>query len=260
MSVYKSLHTGGDVCTTRRAYIRLYPNTSYEDTYYVGKDDDIPSAIDGAFSTLLSADAVSYYDVQRAQSSAISYPDISFSSKDELRDKFRSYLETGSENGTGQNLKDMIGIHMLVHSEGCDLGTAGGEHADYCDDPSAFKRGVMAFTGAACGGFDGLQRNSAIQEPLHGFIRFGQIEETALVGGSTSISHEHRLGEVRDREVTPMLTYHANESDQYGEGTCDGDGTQFEAYDQRLTDCTIEAVRQVANNQCNGQQSKPDDC
>ncbi|MEZ3143212.1 hypothetical protein [Halobaculum sp. MBLA0143] len=119
MNIYKPLYNGGDECTKKRAYIRLYPNTSYEDTYYVRKGDDIPSAIDGAFSTLLSADAVSYYDVQRAQSSAISYPDISFSGTDDLRSKFRSYLETGSENGTGQNLKDMNGIHMLVHSEGC---------------------------------------------------------------------------------------------------------------------------------------------
>ena len=138
--------------------------------------------------------------------------------------------------------------------------TAGGELADTCNNPSAFKRGVMAFTGAACGGFDGLQRNSAIQEVLHGFIRFSQIEESALVGGGGSNYDEHRLGEVRDWEVTPMLTYHANESDQYNEGQCDGDGTTMDGYDQRLTDCTIEAVRQVANNQCNGQQSKPDDC
>ncbi len=260
MSGYTSLHERGDKCTRRRAYIRLYPNTSYEENYYLSKSDDIPSAIDGAFSSLLSADAVTYYNVQRMNSSSVSYPDLRFSDKDEMKDKFESYLETGYKNGIGQNLKNRTGIHMLVHSEGCDLSTAGGEHADDCDSPSAFNRGVMAFTGAACSTFDGLQRNSAIQEPVHGFIRFSQIKGSALVGGSSSTYDEHRLGEVRDRKVTPMLTYHANESDQYGAGTCDGDGTQMDGYDQRLTDCTIEAVRQTSNNQCNGQQPKPDNC
>lgn len=261
MTVYKSLHSGGDECTRRRAIVRLYPDSSYVDQYYTNEQDDIPVALENAFGKLLSADAVSYYDIQVIDTSQVDYPKVRPSSISEAQDEFESYLTTGWKNGTGQNLKNRIGAHMLVHSEGCNTDVAGGEAADYCPDrPSAFKQGVMAWTGAACSGFDGLQRNSAIQEAVHQFVRFGQILGSSLVDGAETKYFEHRLGEVRDWKVTPMLTYHANESDQYGEGTCDGDGTQMDGYDQRLTDCTIEAVRQVSNNQCNGQQPKPDNC
>lgn len=258
---YDGKYTDGKECSVRRAYIFLYPNTQRVENYWIDKGDDIPTAIDGAFSQLLNDGAITYYELKRADMSSMDYPDLDFTDTDDLRNKFDPYLKKGYKNGTGRNLKDHIGIHMLVHYGGCNLNTAGGEHADDCGDPSAFERGVMAFTGSACSAFSGLRKNSAIQEPVHGFINYDKaVKGTSLVPDGDGPYDEHRLGEVIDGEVTPMLTYHHNESSLYGEGKCDGDGTTKDGYRQRLTPCTEDAVERTAKNLCNGQQPLPDSC
>lgn len=261
MSLYERQYNGGIECTKKRVYVRIYPNTSQQDDYWTQPSDDIPQAIDGACSQLLNSNCISYYEVQKADMSELNYPDISFEDFIDIEDKFGSYLTQGWKNGAGTNLKDYIGVHLLVHGEGCNDTVAGAEYADDCNDPSAFSRGVLASTGTACSLNEGLRKNSAIQETVHCLVRFDYsgISGTSLVGGSTSVYDEHRLGEVRQNEVSPMLTYHSNESDQYGKGDCDGDGSSKDAYEQDLTNCTIKAVNRTADNQC-VEQNYPDGC
>lgn len=270
---YNTLHYGGSECTTERAYVMIYPNTSYEEDHFLNASDDIPSAIDGALSQLESASAISYYSVDLLDTSECNYPDLQdISNSDDIRTKFQNYLTTPSKNGSGTNLKDQYGLHLFVHSNGCTENIAGGEVADkgcYTDtdgdgdyDSSAFSRGVMGWTGAECQLSSGLRKNSAIQETIHGFIRYNAIDYETLCGdsGSPNLYNEHRLGESRYGTVSPLLTYHADEDDQYHQGKCDGVGsTRQDSYTQTLTDCTVTAVDQTTNSICVSQ-NKPSWC
>lgn len=247
---------GGYECSKKRMYVMLYPNTSYEEGF-LESGDDIPSAIHDAMQQLESYGSISYYSLDRFDTSNYNYPDLNISTWEDIRDGFRSFLEDGSKNGTGTNLKNgYIGSHLLVHSEGCsaDDSIAAYEASDSCsDNSSAFSRGVMSWTGSECNLDSGLRKNSAIQEPLHTFIRYEDIEGihdlTNDNDGTIRRFEEHRLGEVSDFDVTPLLTYHADE-DPREKGDCDGDGTSVDGHTQQLTWCTKEAVKLTADNQC----------
>lgn len=269
-SHYDNLHEGGSECTTERAYIMIYPNTSYEEDHFLQSSDDIPTALDGAFNQLLNANVISYYDISILDTSVAKYPDFSnLTDRDTIEKKFQNYLTTDSsqDNGTGTNLKDYKGLHLFVHSSGCNQGMAGGEYADdKCGDSeySAFSRGVMGWTGAECNTHDGMRKNSAIQEVVHGFIRYKGIDRQDLCHDSSNpakISREHRLGKVNKYgRITPMLTYHDNESDIVKEGKCEGySGNDNYDFTQTLTSCTETAVEQSANRMCINQ-TEPDYC
>ncbi|PSQ49207.1 hypothetical protein BRD15_03890 [Halobacteriales archaeon SW_6_65_15] len=269
-SYFNSLHSGGDECTTERAYIMLHPNTSYEEDSFLQSSDDIPTALDGAFSQLLNANAISYYEISILDTSVANYPDFSDLTNNNIDDKFKAYLTTDSsqDNGTGTNLKNYNGLHLLVHSAGCNEDICGGEYADdVCGDEgqeySAFSRGVMGWTGAECNTHSGMRKNSAIQEVVHGFIRYKGIDYQDLChDDSTPTTYlEHRLGKVdKYGRITPMLTYHDDESNLVNAGKCDGYSAN-DNYDftQTLTSCTETAVKQSANRMCISQ-TKPDYC
>lgn len=221
--------------------------------------DDIPTALDGAFNQLLNANAISYYDIDILDTSVENYPDLSDLTQENIGDKFKAYLTTDSsqDNGTGTNLKDYKGLHLFVHSSGCNDDICGGEYADDpCGDTkySAFSRGVMGWTGSECNTHSGMRKNSAIQEVVHGFIRYKGIDYQDLCHDDSSPNTylEHRLGKVNEYgRITPMLTYHDDESQLVEEGKCEGySGNDNYDFTQTLTSCTETAVEQSANRMC----------
>lgn len=265
---YNDLDSGGSACTTKRAHVMIYPNSSYEEDYFLQPSDDIPTALDGAFNQLLNANSITHYDIDILDTSVAEYPGFdNLEDSSDIDTKFRNYLTDGSSsgNGTGTNLKNYIGVHLLVHTSGCNENIAGGEAADgLCssDYLSGFSRGVMGWTGSECNTHDGMRKNSAIQEVVHGFIRYNGIDYEDLCNDPDGNHYrEHRLGKVnRYGRITPMLTYHDDESDLVNAGKCDGYSAN-DNYDftQTLTSCTETAVEQSANRMCISQ-TQPSYC
>lgn len=248
MGEYVTHHDNGTECSKRRMYVRLYPNTSHEESMS-GPGSNVMSAIKSAMDQLYNYDAISHYSLQMFDTDQYGYPDIN-TYESGWKDRFMNWLDNGSSNGTGKNLREAyIGVHLFLHSQSCGTNTAGAEYADDCstsDGYSAFSRGVAAWTGAECVQTD-LEAASAIQEPLHCFIQYKRNYVQDLMGG-TNTNHEHALGEVRDFTVTPMLAYHENEVRD--EGDCIGDRTEADKYGTTLTSCTKDAVDYISRNQC----------
>lgn len=246
MTNYTDLYSdGGSDAPDRPMYIYLYPNTSDEYSN-CSKYSDIASGIYHAQSQLYNWDSVDFYKLKRYESG---YPGLS--SDDDLVRDFRNWLQDGDANGAGYDLYAAKGAHVLVHGFSCSTSTAGGEFADDCDSPSAFKRGVVAYTGTC--GDSGLRKNSAIQEPIHGFIefRYEPVYSMTTYDPDTdypSTGEEHELGEIRDYNISPMLTYHTDEYTNSGD--CSGDGTYATGYTQNLTGCTKTAVKETGNRTC----------
>lgn len=248
MADYTELYgDGGLDAPDRPMYIYLYPNTDSEYNNCM-KGNDIVDAVYDAQTQLFNGGSVDLYKLKRYESG---YPELT--TNDDLVTDFRSWLknEDGYSNGAGYNLYGAKGIHLLVHGFSCSTSTAGGEFADNCDSPSAFKRGVIAYTGTC--GDTGLRKNSAIQEPVHGFIefRYDQVYNMTTYDPSSDYPNtgkEHELGAIRDYRISPMLTYHTNEYTNAGD--CDGDGTGATGYTTNLTGCTKSAVKKTGNRTC----------
>jgi len=249
-------YSNGDTCTdNRRMYVMLYPNTSTEYSN-CGSGTTTTSALHGACDQLYYANSVSYYDISRFKAKDYEYPKVDTSSRDNISTQFEAFLTDGSKNGTGENLKDIRGCHLLVHGDNCSTDTAGGEKNDLCsDDGTAFSRGVMMWTGLCTK--TGQRKNSAIQETLHSFIRGLDDDVKPLLGdgndnGAIDAGDEHTLGIINSsNEVTPMLTYHGEEFTKAGD--CERKSDTVDAYKQTLTSCTEDAVYETSIDQCNSQ-------
>lgn len=247
-SHYEPMYSDDQYCGDDAARVMVYPNSSYarDECDYGGK---ISSSLQDAFDQLTSYGSIWNYTICMFDVDKYGYPKIDDS---DLSDNFEDWLTTSYKNNTGDNLYDNIGIHLLVYSASCSHNTAGGEHADggdkWCDDEdywSAFSTGVKAWTPVTC--FNDLDKNSAIQETIYGFIQYREID-SSLMGGDVSTSGEHKLGHVQGTELTPMLSYH--EDTARDQGHCDGDDTNFQSYTQDLTSCTKKAVEQTRKRGC----------
>lgn len=253
---YHNQYKQGDTCNgNERMYVMLYPNTSSEYSN-CGEGSDVTSPLDSACNQLYYNGSVVYYSISRFHADDYNYPNVDTSSRSNISSEFEEFLTDGSKNGTGDNLKDIRGCHMLVHGDSCSTSTAGGEGGhDDCDSGGcAFSRGTMAWTGLCSD--TGLRKNSSIQEALHQFIRAYQSSVQDLLGdgdedGDVDHYDEHTLGIIDSYDVTPMLTYHGEEFTKAG--TCKRSTDTVYGYDQTLTTCTEDAVYYTANDQCNPQ-------
>lgn len=252
---YHVQYSQGNTCDgNERAYVMLYPNTSNEYSN-CGVGTDITSPLNSAFDQLYDARSIVYYDISRFHAKDYNYPNVDTSTRNNISTEFEAFLTDGSKNGTGENLKDIRGCHMLVHGDSCSTDTAGGEYNDDCNSPTAFSRGTMAWTGLCSD--TGLRQNSSIQECLHQFVRAYQSNVQGLLGdgdGDGDVDHydEHTLGIIDSYDdVTPMLTYHGEEFSKAG--TCERSSNTVYGYNQTLTSCTEDAVYYTANDQCNPQ-------
>lgn len=257
---YDILYSNGDRCNgNERMYVMLYPNTASEFSN-CGPGTHVTSPLQDACDQLYYANSVVYYDISRFKADSYNYPNVDTSSRDNISTEFENFLTNGNNNGTGMNLKDIRGCHMLVHGDPCSVYTAGGEAHDTCNSGgTAFSRGTMAWTGL-CGTADrlGLRKNSSIQECIHQFIRANDSDiRQPLLGdgdndGVVTSYDEHSLGVINSsQEVTPMLTYHGEEFQKAGE--CKRSSDTVDGYEQTLTSCTEEAVSETSHDQCNPQ-------
>lgn len=240
--------------------IYLYPNKPAQDSEVDGLSDIVPEALVNALDDVYSFGAIDYYEIFRFRASSNEYPRMS--SDDSLLIDFRDWLQNddGQTNGTGKDLKaNHVGSHLLVHDFGCKTDHVSAEQANTCNDPSAFVRGVAAWTSVDCTneGY-GIVRNSAIQETFHTFIRYHDKEIYELVNADTQSEkedhlREHALGMVRDKgsnNITPLLTYHPFD-DEYGDiGDCNGPDRTPYLWTQNLTTCTKKAIKYTANDLC----------
>lgn len=247
---YSTLIESGDSSASRKAIVRLYANQSSQDYYVQNTGTIITGPLEYALDQLINYGAIPYYRVEYFTGS---YPKLT---QDEVEaGDWESYI-------ANNNYNDRTGIHHLVHGYGCDdsncekLEMAGGEFADDCDDtPSGFATGVAAWSSTTSSWSDGLKKNAAIQEPLHGFIRFHDDDVHPLAGVSSGTADininenkEHALGEIYNNKISPMITFHTGEVSN--EGDCDGDGSSPVEYGQKLTYCTKEAINRVENDPC----------
>lgn len=235
----------------------LYPNSASEYSN-CGAGTNVTTPLQGACDQLYYANSVSYYDISRFQAENYNYPEVDTSSRDAISTGFKNFLTDGSRNGTGTNLKDIRGCHLLVHGDNCTTSTSGGEKHDLCSDGgTAFSRGVMMWTGLCSN--TGLRKNSAIQETIHSFIRALDDDVKNELGdgnnnGIIDAGDEHTLGVVTSSKyVTPMLTYHVDEFTEAGE--CKRKSDMVDGYRQTLTSCTEDAVYKTSIDQCDPQNS-----
>ncbi|MGM0591176.1 MAG: hypothetical protein ACQETI_06005 [Halobacteriota archaeon] len=266
MAQFVSLVESGERCTRRRIHVSLYPNTPDEEAA-VASDADIVDALGTALQSLLEHDAITYFELERFEGDEGSYPGLTYAESGFIGD-FLDWLEDPEVNGTGTNLYNRLGVHLLVYrndDQPCDYSHANAEYADDCSggtNPSAFDRGVAAYTPVGCTETDAvdLQKNSAIHEVLHPFISHKHPAVESLIDCDNSVEScniaEHALGEIRDGEVTPMLTYHVD--DVANRGVCRGDGTDPTGYRTSLTVCTKDAVASTSTD-CTAQ-PLPEDC
>lgn len=258
VSYYHTQYSQGSTCDgNQRAYVMLYPNTSNEYSN-CGSGSNVTSPLDGAFDQLYTAGSIVYYDISRFHAKDYKFPNVDTSSYSKISTQFENLLTDGDKNGTGTNLKNIRGCHMLVHSDNCTTDTAGGEKHDTCNSGgTAFSRGVMMWTGLCSD--TGLRKNSSIQECIHAFIRGLDDQVKPLLGdgngdGIINSPDEHTLGVIDSYDnVSPLLTYHGEEFTKAGD--CKRSSDTVNGYDQTLTSCTEDAVYYTANDQCNPQDS-----
>lgn len=257
---YHTQESGGDKCVDNRdMYLMLYPNTKSE-LDYSKSGSTITNTLDQMGQELLNATAINHYNIQRFHVEDYEYPNLNDSELDNISCNFLDYLKGpessscfGKENGTGDDLSGIIGVHLLLHSESCNTSNvSAGGGTDDCDTGSAFTQGRMAWTSVSCSDSD-LTRNSVIQESLHQFILANNSDVQSLLGdcdgdGAKDYYEEHSLGKVySNNSVSPMLTYHVNEHSNCGD--C---ATTYTAngWDPTLTNCTKNAVKHIADDQC----------
>lgn len=277
--IYDTVYEDGSKNSSSRDFIvRLYPNTSSE-TGDVKSGGVAAEALVNVANQLKNAGVIDYYHILRWRYEDHGYPNISSSDGNDpgVGNCFIPWMEddenelntlgcTGGNTENGESspyyLRDWKGVHLLVHSIDCPRYTYDGQLNDYAGanenidykSSSAFNTAVCSHTTVSCS--DDLSRASAIQETLHQFIRYGESgssTETAVYNlcdsTSDSFYDEHRLGQVESGYVTPLLTYHANESSQNGEGDCDATSSSIYGFKDQVTQCTIDALEVTVNNE-----------
>lgn len=244
---YDHLYSDGtEGQSSREMYMWVYPNTGAEGDECSKGSDLTQEGLRTACAQILADSSVTYYEIRKFPITTYGAPNLN-----DLAD-FNSWLQNnnGFNNGTGEDLKNRCGVHLLVHGKQCTQANAGGEFADTCDG-TAFDRGVVMWTPANCE--NEFREASAIQEAIHPFISFNNDDVKKLFNASMNSEHnatlEHAFGEVRNDTVTPMLTYHLDDGIR-DTGDCDGDSTSTTFYGQDLTSCTIDAVGITAEQSC----------
>lgn len=241
-------------------YILLYPNKSGQKNY-AKSGSIITNALKNSCEQLLASDSITHYKIQRFKVDEYNYPELSDSELkspcilDYLKSSSTDTCDSINENGTGDDLTGVIGCHTIIHDYDCTTGNvAAGGGSEDCTDGSAFSQARTAWTSVNCRD-DSLTRSSVIQEPLHQYILASDPDFQDLVSdcdndGEITYREEHALGKIwpSDREVSPLLTYHADE-EEFNCGDCKT-GSLYSGWDQRLTQCTKDAVRSLAKDPC----------
>lgn len=273
-TIYETVTEGGDECAdNRRAYVRLYPNSSSVEQFVQDTSSTLVSALQTALDELLAYGAINYYKIYRFRADDYYYPCVSTSG--DIGDGFKGFLKGSAPlgcpnpNGTGDDLLSLIGAHTLVHNGQCKTEQVSGGAGDNCGsstDGSAFSTGRMAWTSATCSNQSSKVKAGAVQEPLHQFIMWTHPDVKArLYDGDDNdgLDHvdEHSLGRINGAyEVTPMLAYHELE---FGPAeTCDGSASDFgDTYTASLSECTKRAVEDMAyDSTCNDQPTLEGGC
>lgn len=252
---YDVVTSGGDQCSDNRdMYVMLYPNTQNEDSY-AQSGTTVTNAIENMANQLLSHGAINYFEIQPFKVDKYKHPNLTETEVANALCHWEEYLRSdddwclGSDhdNGTGDDLLGIIGVHLLLHNEGdctTDYVGAGGGDED-CTEGSSFTTGRRARIKVECANSN-LVRNSAMQEPLHQLIleTFSGVQQYI-----SDCEDEHALGKIYSDQgkVSPMLTYHSSESNNCGE--CSSTAS-FNFYSQSLTSCTKDAVGSTAKNKC----------
>lgn len=167
---------------------------------------------------------------------------------------FNDFLEDGSKYGNGSdedNLKGRKGVHLFIHSYGCDVNNASAEsHDSQCG--TGFSTGLSAWSGVNCDASD-IEGASAIQESLHCFIHWGNetVYDLTNTPSSEEGDHlrEHALGMIKEQSsdnITPLLAYHEYEYDGIGECKNTTDRTPYK-WSTELTNCTKKAIKATAD-------------
>ena len=195
------------------AFVYWYPNSSAEDDEC---KNEMTDALKGALSDLLSYGAIDYWEI------GINYdhPNLADDSLSEFRnsgddgESFKGWLKD-------QGYWDYYGVHVGV-SENFD-DTGGTE------------------------GLQGRYTNFAVQEPVHQFINYSEIEGTYLADSGNN-QHEHDLGEVTSNfYLTPMATLYWDTHAQHG--YCAEEEDWWGDYTDTITWCTKEAVEWTADDE-----------
>lgn len=259
MTYYETLASGtGGNSNADKMMIRLYANIGTIDGNYVDDtSSNINTALENAANQLLNHGSISEYEIVRFRSdkTGLNYPCIDWQDSTQvLIDDFKKFLKstvTGPSscplmnNGTGDDLYSLEGVHALVHDFGCNNDTNGSNAMDNtCDgNTTPFTRGRMSWFDATC---TELSKNAAIQESLHPFIMENHPDVTPMLNSNDD---EHSLGQIMNFDgtegVTPLLTFHQGE--QNG-GDCSTSKDTSIHYAQTLTSCTKDAVKFVSTD------------
>lgn len=243
MSKYDHLYSNG--CPgDKDMYIMLYPNTNNEDDN-VQSNVEITNALHDALEDIYYDSQITYYEIKRFKADTYTHPGCRTDTRDNLSSDFDSWLKDGNKNGTGDDLHNIRGAHVLVHDGDCVQSLAGGEVNNNCGE-TAFSVGSKAWTPVCLG--NAKKKCSAIQETLHQFINEDDSDVQKLLGSS---SDEHVLGKINDRaQATPMMTYHGDESSKRQEGDCQGINQKPSGYKPQITRCTMEGIGRTAEDGC----------
>lgn len=236
---YSLLASGGDTSEAAGAVVYFYPNeTSVDEWVYDGQNQEAVTALDGAMSTLLSENAIDYYEIYRYEGPH-AYPDLPDGSRSTYKDEFEPYLEDTIDDDYYPGLN---GVHFGVADGFDDAG--GGATGTTATDTGFFEAHWMVL-GTESGNTSRIESFS-IQEPLHSFISYDvAVDYGYAEPGSTA--HEHDPGKIDSSgSVTPMLTTWTNcgvRSDHSDHASCDPDNSCDGTYSQTLTYCTVNAVK-----------------
>lgn len=247
---YEHVDSGGWSRAEKKLFVYLYPN-SPDEVSACRSGGIAADAVTNAAEQLYDAGVIGSYSIDRfpAEESGYSYPRLDMDSYESwehsaVGDDFRAYVSDSDKNGA-DNLYDFVGVHQLIHggSNGCnDMGKypssgAGTEG----EGNTAFAEGRVSWS-PVCSDRR-LTKNAAIQEMTHLCMEGGHDEEHYR-----GTIQAERCGQYSTcYNVTPMLTYHWDESgiDNYGE--CPTDSDSHDSYSQSLTECTKDAVEDAAN-------------
>lgn len=246
---YELVAEGGAALSPREVpdrpmLVRLYPNTPGQVAACEAGGIATEALLD-AGEQLYEYGSIDYCAVYRYRTEDRTLADpTDFIDWNDVSGSFKRFLRSGS--GVSEDLYDYRGVHQLVHEgpTGCDEDAGGyapdGAGAEYTV-PTAFRAGVVAWS-PLCGD-EGLTRNATIQEAVHCLLHYEAYSES-LTGNDHD---EHTLGWVRDRQTSPMLTYHWDD-EEIGEfeGACPSTDDRATDHTQTLTECTKEAVAQAA--------------
>jgi hypothetical protein len=233
------------------ATVFLYPNTQTVRDDWVrngGTNEPVADELDDGLGTLLSWNAIEYYEVYEYTRE---YPGLQDDTRSEYKDNFRPWLDNSVPDSY---YPDMSGCHYGIASGFDDAGGyyQGGTSASYTGFVTSNE--MVLGTGSS---YTDKIRSFAIQEALHSFISY-DVAVNYGYAKSDRNSHEHDMGVIDDYGyVTPMATtwtacsdydraenstdYHASHGSELSNG-CDTGNTCSGGYVQDLTNCTIKSV------------------